>query len=162
MILKTSDFTGIYKISKNQYTEIQLLDELFYFQNSYLSDMLGDELYKLFLSDLVNDYPTTQRFIDIFEPLKIEVCKTELKSKGIKEMLLGFSFFEFVRKQHIRNTVSGNVVNNNDLGTPASNHFLLVSMYNKTLDTYSIIQEFIKQNIEIYPEFKGIRKEYTL
>lgn len=161
MILKVTDFKSPYQITTNQYTSVHLANQITSTQTKILNDLLGVELANLFVSDLVNDIPVTQRFIDIFEPFQKKEGCFVLTSQGMKEMLLSFTYFYFIPEQKNRNTISGTVQNDNELALNGTDYSKLTWAYNNGIDTYKAIQYHITQNKYVYPEFLGISKKYT-
>jgi hypothetical protein len=160
MILTTQDFVGKYNLAINQYTESVLENAIEQTQDNILKKLLGYELASLFEADLVNGVPVSQRFLDLFNEQQIDIPCYYLFSKGIKDMLLGFTYFDYVNEQSYRNTMSGAVKTNNDLSTPVIAWNKLTTIYNSSIETYQAIQYFINQNLTVYPEYKGVAKLY--
>lgn len=157
MFLNTSDFIGFYKISGNSHTSAELLNYINDLEPTILRKLLGVELYDLFIADLdANNQPQSQRFIDIFNPFSYDYNSTIIESKGIKEMLKGFIYYEYVRDSDYFNVISGNVKNSFGNSEKARGvEYGLNERYNKALLTFCNIQEFINQNDSVYPEFNG-------
>ena len=166
MFLSTTDFTGFYQISNgNPHQDVKIDEYIADNQEEFLTDLLGCDLYALFIADLVNDVPQTQRFIDIFNAFCVDDsgCGTQIRSKGMKVMLKGFTYFNIVRNSDFFNTISGNV--KNEFSNSA--HVSTVEMginerYNVALGTYRAIQWFICENDTIYPEYNGMSKNVQI
>jgi hypothetical protein len=155
--------SGILLIATNKHTEDTLQAYIDEYDVPYLQDMLGCELYELFLADLVNGVPQSQRFIDIFEPFcKDDDCYGIQKSEGIKIMVKYFIYWEYVKQQRVNNTNTGDVINENEVSRVARPpETKLYSTYNKAIKTYCAIQWFICDNLTVYPEFEGVIKQKT-
>ena len=164
MFLATTDFTGKYQISNGASAQDAKIDDYIADdQEKFLIDLLGCDLYALFIADLVNDVPQTQRFIDIFNSFCIDYpvgSGTKRRSKGIKLMLKGFTYFNIVRDSDFFNTISGNVKNNFSNSSAVSGSQMgLSERYNIAVGSYWAIQWFICDNAATYPEFNGIFKD---
>ena len=149
-------------VSVHQEAELQIfIDE---FEKDYLVDMLGCELYDLFIADLNNGIPQTPIYLSIYNEFCIDkgVCRNQWKSEGMVKMLEKFIFWEYTRDQKVRNTPSGNVANeveaSRETNFPASR---IYTNYNKGIDSYCAIQWFICDNLSDYPTFNGLTKEKT-
>ena len=175
--LKQSDFKGPLKISKNDLSDIQ--DYLDVFENEYLTDLLGCDLFDQFIADLdINLVPQTARFISIYNAFCIDldfscninrhynpefidcICLTDRnKSRGIFEMLKGFMFFEFVRDSDKGHSSIGTTK-----AKPSASRLVkpsatgIIRAYNHSLKDYWNIQYFISQDEDLYPEYNGIIK----
>ena len=80
-------------------------------------------------------------------------------SNGIKEMLLGFIYFEFVKTQSVHNTTTGNVIAQNEVSVQADwNSTEVYNNYNEAINSYRAIQIYINENSSIYPEYNGKMK----
>jgi len=161
-IVQTSDFVGKYAVTQNSFNTFDLTDFIEKYELNYLYDLLGVELGGLMYSGITTPYtpPTSTIYQTIFNPLNLD--ENQIRSKGIKEMMLGFIFFEYTRTQNVVNTGTGNVSAQNEVSTIAIwGHTDIYNIYNSSIDTYKAIQKYISYNESIYPTFKGICKEYT-
>jgi hypothetical protein len=166
-IVKPVDFTlGAYYIPKNENQETSLqfyIDEV---ENEYLPKLLGVELYDLFIADLdAQGEPQTARFTEIFESFSkqeligcIGKRGAILYSGGIKQMILGLTYFLSMRDRISRIHTTGIKITDgmNSENVNGIKHDLN-ARYNKGIETYKAIQYFI---VEInkcadYPEFAG-------
>ena len=182
-ILVPSDFVGKVAITQDDITAVKIqryIDEL---EVQYLDDLLGCELSTLLIADLAlppAGEPTAQRFKDIFDKFCIDITglvfpfpwshdffeffveHRQNRSRGIKEMLKGFIYFEYVRDQPIINSSVGMTrskgVASDVIGSLNNG---IVFGFNNALKDYWNIQFFINENLTTYSEFNGIRKEPT-
>ena len=164
--VNTSDFSGVKNISQNSFTKKDLDLYITEFEVEYLQNLLGCELYDLFIADLDPDnLPQSQRFIDIFYPFCIDeansfFCHYQLKSKGIVEMLKCFIYWEFVSNQKYVDTITGIIVENNENSRETKyGETQIYKIYNKAITSYRAIQKYIYDNSTSYPEFNGIFKD---
>lgn len=163
MFLSTTDFTGVYQISNGASSQDAKIDEYITDnQEDFLIDLLGCDLYDLFIADLVNDVPQTQRFIDIFDKFCIDDTVgtgKQKRSKGIKVMLKGFTYYNIVRDSDFFNTISGNVRNDMSNSSAVSGVEMGINeRYNIAVGSYWAIQWFICDNLTDYPEYNGVSK----
>lgn len=153
-ILQTSDFKGEFKISSTVYTE--LTSEIETYEKFYLLRMLGADLYNLFIADLTAttpQVPQTARFIALFDSFDIDDGSCLRTSEGIKQMLVQFVYFHFIRESNYEQTDSGVMRTVSEVsGILPYNGFNLVESYNKGIDNYNEIQWFILDDPTTYPE----------
>lgn len=161
-ILQTTDFTGKYAISQNNFNTSDLQAFIDKYESIYVYDLLGVELGNLLLDDITTDFapPVTTKYATIFNVLSQD--EPLVRSNGIKEMLLGFVYFEFVRTQTVQNTLVGNVLNQNEVSVNVDFANTVVYLnYNEAIRTYRGIQCYVLHNFAIYPEFKGLMKTFA-
>ena len=182
-ITQPTDYIGEVKISSNQYDEKDLLLYIERYEREVLEELLGCELAEAFITDFDNvlGTPTEQRFIEIYEPFCIDDnlstnfmccypyfyeynytginCKIQWRSRGIKELLKSMIYFRYVRDQKVKNTITGVVVNQNNVSRESrlaeSN---IRRIYNDILKTRNSIQwRILKNPNELdYTNFNGL------
>lgn len=165
MILSTNDFKESFKITTNQYTEPYLIDVILETESTALKDLLGLDLYNLFIADVNanNGVPSEPRFFALFNEFEIDVCfGVTYRSEGIKTMLKCFTWYFYIRNNNERQTMSGTSVDQTSLGAVINPSVALANRYNQGVRTYQAIQEYIWKNSETYPEYKGRSKKKTL
>jgi hypothetical protein len=147
---------GRFSLAINNYSEEENQAYIDYYEKFYLTRLLGADLYTLFINDLLNGIPQTQRFIDIFNPYSIDKDNCLYISDGIKVMLEGLVFTEIARKD-IKRTLAGSTRNVSDNGEiiPAGRTYL-TQAFNLSVDTYQEIQSFIEDDEATYPEYNGV------
>ena len=162
-ILQTTDFTGKYAISQNNFNTSDLQAFIDKYESKYVYDLLGVELGTLLLADIaVSTFlpPVTAIYATIFNVLSQD--EPLVRSNGIKEMLLGFVYFEFVRTQTVQNTLTGNVLNQNEVATIVDwGSTGVYTNYNEAITTYRGIQCYVLDNLTVYPTFKGLMKTFA-
>lgn len=162
-ILQTTDFTGKYAISQNNFNTTDLQAFIDKYESKYVYDLLGVELGNLLLNDIVASTflpPATVIYATIFNVLSQD--EPLVRSNGIKEMLLGFVYFEFVRTQTVQNTLTGNVLNQNEVADVVDwSSTGVYYNYNEAITTYRGIQCYVLDNLTVYPTFKGLMKTFA-
>jgi len=166
MFLTAADFTGKYKIAKDCFSKTELDLYIIKYESFYLKDLLGCELYDLFVADLtIIDpiIPQTQKFLDIFDSFcKDDACGVMYRSEGILEMLKGFVYYHYVLDQGFKNTMIGTVNNTAAFSKNVSSAMSTIEdRYNLAADSYISIQLFMVDNSDIYPEFNGVKKKLS-
>lgn len=166
-ILTISDFNapGRFFVSLNPNNEAGLENYIVRIQADFLNKLLGCDLAVLFLADLTGAPPIPQDpiYTKIFDPFCIDdtfFCGP-LVSKGMREMLQGFTFWYYMRDNQNKRTTSGakrNKAENSDSITLSA--MGLASFWNNANSTYKAIQDYICRIApEDYPTFKGVRNE---
>jgi hypothetical protein len=163
MFLTPSDFTGKYELSQGMYNTGPLLEYIEKYEKRYLLDLLGAELYKLLEADSLGPAdPIEPRFLVIFNSLLYDYGVNVYESGGIKEMLKGFIYFEFLRDTISQATINGNV---RPVGENSAENSTLYSTiwvrYNEGVKSYQAIQKYIFLNPENYDytKFNGKFKQ---
>lgn len=155
-ITQKTDFTGQYKVSKTNANLIELDVYIAKFEEFYLQRLLGAELFALFIADLTTptpQVPQTARFLNIFNKFVNDDDDLLRRSEGMKQMLVQFIYFEFVRDSSVFKTSAGVVQNNIEVSTSTPyTGFNLVQAYNEAIQNFKEIQFFIFDNDSVYPE----------
>jgi hypothetical protein len=180
-ITQPTDYIGEVKISSNQYDEKDLLLYIERYEREILEELLGCDLATAFIADLDADNNSTeQRFIDINAPFCIDDnlttsflnayywfyediyrgynFKIQWRSRGIKELLKSLVYFHYTRDQKVKNTITGNVVNQNNVSREASfPESNIKRVYNDILKTRNAIQWRICKNADSldYDDYNG-------
>lgn len=159
LIVKT-DFTGKYKISQNTYSAID--SYIAKYEELYLIQLLGADLFALFKADVVNYLPQTAKYLTIYNKITKDDGNYIRVSEGMKEMILGFIYFEFMRDDKFKSTPSGVIAgqseNSRETAFEENN---IYSRYNTSIKSYKTIQWYIEQNSSVYPEYNGQDKGFS-
>jgi hypothetical protein len=159
-IVKPTDFIGKYSISQNSFDVIKLQAFIDKYEKKYLYDLLGVTLGDLLYTDIVGVTflpPPTVIYATIFNPLNSDT--NNIRSNGIKEMLLGFIYWEYCIQNLIKNTPTGFVVAANEVSNAIDwNSTPIYSNYNESVETYRDIQIYVYNNSIDYPDYKGTHK----
>ena len=167
-ILQPSDFTEnpTYKIALTLQADCELEEMITDIEEDTLQLLLGCDLYNLFIADLTAStpqVPQTQIYLDIFDKFCIddELCGIQ-KSRGMKDLLMSMVYFNWHR-YNLNKSVSTGMVRgdseNSNLVSPEA--FGTYDKYNRGVDSYRAIQQYICDNSTDYPTFNGNRLNYT-
>ena len=156
--VEVDDFRGRFAVSKNEYTENIIDEYIDYYEPIYLAMVLGVELSKLVIQEAANAVP---RIDAIINPFMMDVDCGIVKSDGVKNMLLGFLFFEISTKSLDANkTLGGNTQNVSDNSERLSQiNAGIWKLYNIAVDTGCSIQYLVKSDATLYPEYNGQKLE---
>lgn len=162
-----TDFTGKFEISQGLYTNNNLNDYISRYELKYLKELLGIELFNLYYADAdaqPNKIPSIQRFNFIYGPFDYQFSKAYgnnniIMSKGIKDMLIGFIWFEFKKDDIAKETPLGLTKQNSET-SEGDVTTLFYLRYNESIKTYQAIQDYIVLSGN-YPEFNGVLKQYA-
>lgn len=158
LIEKTDFSTGKYKISQNNYTDID--SYISKYEERYLIDLMGVELFNLFKASVSSHVPAAGIYKTIFDPIRQDDNSCIRISEGMKEMLLGFIYFEFMRDDKFKSTPGGTVAAQSEVSretTFEENNIYI--RYNISIASYRTIQWYIEDNIDSYPTYNGQPKK---
>lgn len=163
-ILTLTDFeNGKFSIATNTTQEIDLQDKIDLVERTYLVELLGVELYDLFILDLANP-SLTPRFQFIFDAFNYQSSEKPLlvHSEGLKQMLKAFVYFLYVRDTTTRQTTVGikRTKSDNSENVSGIKHGL-INRYNEGVSDYDSIQYYMIDNEDVYPEFLGMHKCFS-
>ena len=164
LFVQTSDFeSGLLCIATDNYSKPTLQSIIDEVEEKCLQELLGCDLYNLFIADYTTANPSStafseQRFIDLFDSFCIDNNCGIISSDGIKKMLMYFIFVEHIRFQEVNNALSGNKEVDTESMTNVHGKGLFVH-YNRAIHTYSAIQWLICDTSDLYPEYNGQIKE---
>lgn len=163
MFLIPSDFTGEFKVGGNTLTSTDFQIYINKYERIYLMDLLGVELYNLFIADLdVNFEPQTPIYQVIYDEIFEDdgaQSGCQYRSLGIIEMLKGFIYYHWLRDQFTEKTITGAVKNEFSNSQPVSMTWTNIEeKFNESGQMYDTIQWYIKENISDYPTYNGLEK----
>ena len=167
-ILQPSDFTDnpIYNIALTLQAETELDAMIEDVEKNTLQELLGCELYTLFIADLTVDtpqVPQTQIYIDIFDAFCFDhvLCGPQT-SKGMKDLLMAYTYFEWHRYNLNKSTSTGMVRGDSENSNSVlAESFGTYDKYNRAVYSYRSIQQYIYDNSTLYPTFEGRRKHFN-
>lgn len=162
ILISSADFTGDNDIATDVYTDAELDAFIDLYEAKLLYQLLGIELYDLFIADLDNGVPQTAKYLTIYNAFVKEINDKMVTSDGMKVMLVKWVFFHYVRTQPQTNTIQGNTEAQGAINKPsAMSYTTMVIDYNKMIDTFKAIQTYIESVKDAdYPTFKGVCKDY--
>lgn len=162
ILISASDFIGENKIATDVFTDAELDAFITIYEAKLLYELMGIELYDLFIADLVAGVPQTAKYVTIYDAFVKEIDDEMFMSDGMKVMLVKWVFFHYVRTQPQTNTIQGNTQNEGTINMPSAMSYTSLCIdYNKMISTFKAIQNYIESvKVADYPTFKGILKHY--
>ena len=160
-IVTSSMFTGKYAISAGVKIT-QLTDLITSVEERILKELMGNAMYVDFIADLSNGVPNAPEFLTIFNPLLLDNPRTfEDYSNGMKDMVKGFVWYVWNNDTESSPSTQGQkkVEASNSKNIP-NNSFQMNRIYNESVGSFKVIQEYIEQNLDVYPDYKGTKKNY--
>lgn len=165
MFITVQDFkVGKYQLSTGMYDIANLQDYITRYEEKYLVELLGAELFEEFKADVIlgGGTPTEQRFIDIFEPFNLDLNLRLVISGGMIEMLTGFIYFEYIKDSIDQITPLGNVIPEGENSTRSTTLYsTMFNRYNEAARSYKAIQARIHQHLSDYCGYNGKKKEFA-
>ena len=161
ILIVNTDFVGKYKVSANSFQSTEFDNFITQYETDYLYKLLGKTLADLFIADLTNKVPVTQIYLDIYNAIYADLFGCKRDSTGMKNMMLGFIYFEWMRKMNVNPTITGNVVNSNENSTQAFSLFDIYGRYNDSINNFKTIQIYCLNNSTDYPYFDGSNLDYS-
>jgi len=160
LLINEDDFASL--IATDVYTTDELTLAIAEYEKPLLYELLGIELYNLFVADLDNGVPQSTIYLTIYNAFVKEIDDKMITSQGMKEMLVQWVFFYMVRTQPQNNSIQGNVESQGTINKPSTmSYTTLVLKYNKCITNFKAIQKYIESVKDAdYPTYKGICKEY--
>jgi len=165
MFIDKDDFTGKYELHIGMYDVDKINDYISIYEQRYLVELFGAELYNQFVADLSpsisNPLPQSPNFQFVFYPFYENiVLHTIIQSEGIKQMLKGFIYFEYLKDTTNQMTPNGNVVPMGENSSTASTIYsMMYARYNEAMRTFKAIQTHIAVNLS---QPTGQIVDYTL
>lgn len=178
--VQIEDFKGQYTIPSDKFSKLELQIYIDKYEVLYLQNLLGCEMYEDFNSDyVVPSGPTQPKYIAIWNSFCKDnkmisydywngssmSCPRQIISDGMREMLLGFIYWEYVGKNNVKLNIGGTYSNDQDNGTAVGlNASNVYDNYNQAIGTYSAIQWCICNNPDNYDYslYNGIKKEIAI
>lgn len=147
MIISISDFgPGKFELHTGMYDQAKIQDYIDLYEKPYLIKLLGAELFDEFEADFIagGGVPTEARFQKILDPFHEDYNWQVVISEGMKEMLLGLIYFEYVKDLMNQMTINGPVKpqgeNSKDISTLNAMYY---TRFNRSVRTYRAIQQYI-------------------
>jgi hypothetical protein len=169
MILSVADFTGKYELHTGMYDQNKIQAYIDKYEPRYLRQLLGVDLAADFVADLNNQQiPRSPNFLEIYNPFAYDSGYNfylwngiyegtgQLLSDGIKEMLLGFIYFEYAKDLVNQMTPFGNVKPKSENSDIANTLFsMMYTRYNESITSYRAIQHYVRMNNPVMGQLIG-------
>jgi hypothetical protein len=164
IILQITDFeNGKFELHTGMYAQTNLQEYIDKYEKRYLIDLLGATLGNAFINDVIlgGGTPTTPEFLDIFNPIELDYSLEIIQSDGIKEMLKGFIYYEYLKDQAAQVTAVGMVTPKGENSERVNSLFTqMYTRYNDAARSYKGVQKFIWTKRGDYSDFNGRAKQF--
>lgn len=165
MIVNLGDFTGKYELHTGIYDASKLQAYIDKYEPQYLRELFGVTLYNSFISDLDNqNVPKSPNFLFFYNAFAVDVnVYRMLISDGLREMLLGFIYFEYLKDSMNMMTPFGNTIARSELSKQTTTlNTLMYNRYNTAIKTFTAIRDYIFLNWNSMPMGQAIDGEITI
>lgn len=157
--VEIDDFRNRFEIKTTGVGEVKLLDYIERYSAKYLRELLGVELYDLFIIGYDLSDPI---YVALFAEFSYQNNYEIVTSSGIKDMLLGFIYFYYQRDMLVQqSTVGVGKAKGENSSRPSVTQANIFGRYNDSVAIYNSIQQYCTDNSIDYPTFKGVRKGYS-
>lgn len=156
LLVTYEDFTGKHAAALDENTQVKIEAYITRYEKEYLTDLLGAQLYALFAAACVLSIPPAAPFTTIFNEIREDDGACIRVSKGMKDMILGFMWWEYTRDSKFRALVQGIMAdkaeNSREVTYDEAN---IYGRYNESIKSYNAIQWYITQHKTDYPTYNG-------
>lgn len=163
-ITKYTDYqAGVYKLPLTDHTVSELTSFIGTYEKIYLEDLLGCELAALFIANLDGDgIPVDPIYKTLYDSFCNDNACEFQRSLGMVIMIKGFIFWEYGKTLTVSlGSVGATQSDGENTVSAKQSATKLIPNYNRSIGTYSAIQQYICENRDVYPTFKGRIKEFT-
>ena len=158
MAVTNASFIDKYKLTLTDFNATELTAYIDRYETITLIELLGKELYDLYLAGLTGGDPIYEFLRD---PFTVQLDSGQiLNSRGVDDIILGVVYFYWSRDIETQRTSNGSVQKKGENSEVASQFKAnLQSRWNEAIKTYQDIQCYILDNSDVYPTFEGYTKE---
>ena len=156
-LIQTTDFVDRFAIAIPFNGGAKLQQYIDYYENKYITELLGYELSQLFLEG----YEDEEIYTKLYDPFGYDsdVLRKPVISQGVVHMLKCMIYAHYYRQDLGTATSLGKVKMQPEGGQMESDNYTnSFVFYNEGIKTYDAIQQYIKENKTDYEQFKGVRK----
>lgn len=162
LLVVKADFVGKYAVAKSITDKLDAYIEEY--EEKLLIELFGPELFVLFKADVnaTTKKPVLAKYLNLYNSLQIDSWGCPFtSSNGLKNMLLGFIYFYYVRDERIKISMDGAVINKTEASEPVNMNFLY-NRYNESVQSYNVIQHHAYDNRTLdYPTLNGTPKKIS-
>jgi len=153
-IVTTTDFINKFELTLTDFNTAKLTAYIDRYETITLIELLGKELYDLYVTGIAGANPIYEQLRDAFT---VQLLSGEiLDSRGVVDMLTGMIYFYYSRDINTQVTENGNVISKGENSDRASAFKANVqSRWMESKETYNAIQDYILDNSSVYPTFLG-------
>jgi hypothetical protein len=158
MAVTYASFINKYETTQNEFDQAKLTSYITRYETITLIELLGKELYDLYVTGVAGGDPIYEQLRDAFT-VQLD-SGTILDSRGVDDIILGVVYFYYHRDNYTQQSINGGVKNT---GENSENVSVFVSniqaRWDEAIGSYQAIQEYILENDSVYPTFLGLKKE---
>jgi hypothetical protein len=160
LLISKSDFTGKFQLGKTNFDSIDAY--IARYEEPLLIELLGVTLFNLFKTDLLISppIPTNPIYLAIYNSIRVDDegnCPPIRVNNGMKSMLIGLIWFEYLRDLKIKMTAAGAAIDEVEVSTLAATDFMY-QRYNEAVHDWNVIEWYIGENEIDYPDYNGQKK----
>ena len=170
-LINTNDFINQYAIAGGTFTDGTLLEFINAIEVEMLYKLFGKTMADLFIADSSGGAPADPLYVALYDAIQLSNYSGgsyynqryfEDYSSGMVEMLKAFVYTVYNQRANVSATIDGNKNLTTSVSTIVSgfNHYY-ANIYNKGVANYKVIQQYICENIEDYPDYDGRFLDYT-
>lgn len=157
-IVTTTDFINKFELTLTDFNTAKLTAYIDRYETITLIELLGKELYDLYVTGIAGADPIYETLRD---PFTVQLSSgLILNSRGIVDMLTGIIYFYYSRDINTQVTENGNVISKGENSDKASAFKSNVqSRWMESIGTYKAIQYYVLDNSSLYPTFEGYESQ---
>tara|TARA_R110002167_G_scaffold27673_4_gene94053 strand:+ start:1757 stop:2269 length:513 start_codon:yes stop_codon:yes gene_type:complete len=148
---------GKYELHSGIYEQAKINDYINKYEKIYLIRMLGADLYNLFVADLVAGVPVTAKYLALYNSFEYDSgCGDIVISEGLKDIVKGFVYFQYLKDQTNQVWVSGSVAPSGENSKNVSTlNMMIYTRFNDSVRSYRAVQRYICDNSTDYSKYNG-------
>lgn len=166
LIITVSDFlssAGKLAIAQDNVAATKITSYILRYEEQYLIDLLGVELFNLFKADIASppNPPASPIYAALYDPIRQDDGTCIRISRGMKDMVMGFLWWEYMRDAKFRQALTGMFVDKSENSREAPfDEYNIYGRYNESIESYQTIQWYIKKDTaNAYPTYNGQCKD---
>jgi|TARA_R110000851_G_C13058040_1_gene563762 hypothetical protein len=151
-IVQISDFKGQYYVAVNSSASAHFQSIIDSSESDYLTNLMGTDLKALFIANLVSGVPTDVNYLKFYNPYSELYLGENLHSKGLKEVLIGLVYNDYLQRDNYTHSLTGVISNQNENSnvlTAQETSRFAESRRNNIVESYNMIGRKIKE-LELY------------
>ena len=157
MAVTYASFINKFATTQNEFDQAKLTDYIARYETITLIELLGKELYDLYVTGIAGGDPIYEQLRDAFT---VQLDGGEiLDSRGVDDIILGVVYFYYHRDNYTQQSINGGVKNK---GENSDNVSVFVSniqaRWDEAIVSYQAIQGYICENDSVYPTYLGLNK----
>lgn len=156
LLITTDDFVGRWELTTNEFTVPKLNSYIDLYEEKYLKELMGVELFTDFKDDVTNHVPVSAWFLAIYNPINSDENKgCPIVSLGLKAMVLGIIYYLYQRDEFLP-TITGLQKGKSETARNASiDEANVYGRWNEAVDSGLAITNYILDNLTTYPNYNG-------